>query len=105
MELPVCFVGHTHVPVVIMRMVDDPTRTAYTIDYEVDLSDSTRALVNVGSVGQPRDEDCRAAYCVYDAEQATISIGRTEYDIECEAARIRGAGLPGILADRLFLGV
>jgi predicted phosphodiesterase len=105
MDLPVCFVGHTHVPVVIMRMTDDPTRTAYTIDYEVDLSDSARALVNVGSVGQPRDEDSRAAYCVYDAEQATVSIGRAKYDIEREAARIRSAGLPGILADRLFLGV
>jgi diadenosine tetraphosphatase ApaH/serine/threonine PP2A family protein phosphatase len=105
MVLPVCFVGHTHVPVTLMRLKDDPLRTAYTIDAEIDLSESTRALINVGSVGQPRDEDPRAAYAVYDSELDRAWIKRVAYDIDEEARRIRNAGLPSVLADRLFLGV
>jgi diadenosine tetraphosphatase ApaH/serine/threonine PP2A family protein phosphatase len=105
MELPVCFVGHSHVPVTLLRLRDDPLRTGYTRDDEIDLSEAHRALVNVGSVGQPRDEDPRAAYAIHDTERAGVWIKRVEYDIDCEARRIRRAGLPGMLADRLFLGV
>ena len=105
LSLPVCFVGHTHVPVALLRMREDPLRTAYTTDAEVDLSEVHRALLNVGSVGQPRDEDPRAAYAIYDSAKERAWIKRVEYDIEREAHRIRSAGLPGVLADRLFLGV
>jgi diadenosine tetraphosphatase ApaH/serine/threonine PP2A family protein phosphatase len=105
MPLPVCFVGHSHVPVTLMRMSDDPTRTAYTVEPEVDIEDASRALVNVGSVGQPRDEDPRTAYAVYDSERSRVRILRVAYDIDREAHRIRHAGLPPMLADRLYLGV
>jgi diadenosine tetraphosphatase ApaH/serine/threonine PP2A family protein phosphatase len=105
MRVPVCFVGHTHVPVTLLRLKDDPLRTAYTVDAEVDLSEAHRALINVGSVGQPRDEDPRAAYAIYDSGRERAWIARTEYDVEREARRIRAAGLPSVLADRLFLGV
>jgi putative phosphoesterase len=105
MQRPVCFVGHTHVPVAIMRMVDDPLRTSYSIDSEIDLTGVSRALINVGSVGQPRDEDSRTPLALYDSDKATFTIERIEYDIEREAQRIRDAGLASILADRLFLGV
>ena len=105
MPLPVCFVGHSHVPVTLMRMKDDPTRTAYTVDPEIDVEDASRALVNVGSVGQPRDEDPRTGYAIYDSELSRVWIHRVHYDIQREADRIRRAGLPTRLADRLFLGV
>jgi diadenosine tetraphosphatase ApaH/serine/threonine PP2A family protein phosphatase len=105
MPLPVCFVGHSHVPVTLLRLRDDPTRTAYTVDPEIDIEEAHRALVNVGSVGQPRDEDPRAAYAIYDSDLGRIWLHRVEYDIEREADRIRRAGLPSMLADRLFLGV
>jgi diadenosine tetraphosphatase ApaH/serine/threonine PP2A family protein phosphatase len=105
MPLPVCFVGHSHVPVTLLRLRDDPTRTAYTPDPEVDLGDVLRALVNVGSVGQPRDEDPRTAYALFDSEANRVAIKRLEYDIDREARRIRAAGLPRMLADRLYLGV
>ncbi len=105
MFLPVCFVGHTHVPVTLLRLKDDPLRTAYTVDAEIDLSEAARALINVGSVGQPRDEDPRAAYAIFDSTLERAWIKRVEYDIEREAHRIRSAGLPKVLADRLFLGV
>jgi len=105
MILPVCFVGHTHVPVTLLRLKDDPLRTAYTVDPEIDLSESARALVNVGSIGQPRDEDPRTAFAIYDSREDRVSIRRAAYDIDVEARRIRAAGLPSVLADRLFLGV
>ncbi len=105
MPLPVCFVGHTHVPVTLLRPRDDPTRTAYTMETEIDLEESYRALVNVGSIGQPRDEDPRAAYAVFDAARSRVSIRRVAYDIELEANRIRAANLPSVLAERLYLGV
>jgi diadenosine tetraphosphatase ApaH/serine/threonine PP2A family protein phosphatase len=84
---------------------DDPTRTAYTVDPLVDVEEAHRALVNVGSVGQPRDEDPRAAYAVYDSDKGRVEIKRVAYDIDREAHRILSAGLPHILADRLYLGV
>jgi diadenosine tetraphosphatase ApaH/serine/threonine PP2A family protein phosphatase len=105
MILPVCFVGHTHVPVTLLRLRDDPLRTAYTVDTAIDLSESAKALVNVGSVGQPRDDDPRTAFAIYDARADRVSIRRAAYDIDAEARRIRSAGLPSVLADRLFLGV
>ncbi|MBK7642655.1 MAG: metallophosphoesterase family protein [Planctomycetes bacterium] len=105
MILPVCFVGHTHVPVTLLRLKEDPLRTAYTVDPEIDLSESAKALVNVGSVGQPRDEDPRTAFAIYDSREDRVSIRRASYDIEVEARRIRSAGLPSVLAERLFLGV
>ncbi|MEO2093130.1 MAG: metallophosphoesterase family protein [bacterium] len=101
----VCFIGHTHVPRSLLRLVDDPHRTAYTAATEIDLADTHRALVNVGSVGQPRDEDPRAAYALFDTALDTVSIRRVEYDITREADRIRAAGLPEALANRLTMGV
>lgn len=105
MKVPVCFVGHTHVPVTLLRLEDDPNHTAYTLDPEIDLADVRRALINVGSVGQPRDEDPRAAYGLYDSDERRAWIRRVSYDIADEAKRIRAAGLPEVLAKRLFLGV
>jgi len=101
----VCFVGHTHVPVTLLRLDEDPLLTAYTVEDEIDLGEIRRALVNVGSVGQPRDEDCRAAYALYDTEKEYIWIKRVDYDIEREISRILSAGLPSVLAERLRLGI
>jgi diadenosine tetraphosphatase ApaH/serine/threonine PP2A family protein phosphatase len=105
MAKPMCFVGHSHVPIALLRLVDAPKRTAYTTDREIDLADVARCLFNVGSVGQPRDENPRTGYAVYDTEARRAWLTRLPYDIEREAARIRTAGLPDVLAERLKLGV
>jgi diadenosine tetraphosphatase ApaH/serine/threonine PP2A family protein phosphatase len=105
LERSVCFIGHTHVPVCMLRLADDPLRTGYTLDAEVDLSDAIVALVNAGSVGQPRDDDPRTGYVLYDSDARIVTFRRVEYDIETEAQRIRDAGLPPVLAERLYLGV
>ena len=66
---------------------------------------SNKVLLNVGSVGQPRDEDPRAAYALYDTETKQVSIRRVSYDLRATQTKIRAAGLPDVLADRLALGV
>jgi diadenosine tetraphosphatase ApaH/serine/threonine PP2A family protein phosphatase len=60
--------------------------------------------VNPGSIGQPRDGDARAAYVVYEPEDRYLLYHRLPYDVAKAQAKIRGAGLPGLLADRLALG-
>lgn len=105
MTRPVGFVGHSHIPIALLRFADAPRRTAYTKEAEVDLSEVTRALINVGSVGQPRDEEPRTAYVVYDSEARLSWLRRCDYDIDREATRIRKAGLPEVLAERLRLGI
>ena len=61
-------------------------------------------LINVGSVGQPRDLDWRAAYCIYDTERREVELRRVEYDLRSAQAAILAAGLPEKLATRLEKG-
>jgi diadenosine tetraphosphatase ApaH/serine/threonine PP2A family protein phosphatase len=105
MTRPVCFVGHSHIPLTVMRFEDEPERTAYTYDSTVDLSETVKALINVGSVGQPRDENPHTAYALFDAQRRSASVLRVPYDVETEIARISRAGLPRVLGERLRLGV
>lgn len=105
MTKPICFVGHSHVPIALLRLQGDESRTAYTLDADIDLSESAHCLLNVGSVGQPRDENPLTGYAVYDSEEKRAWLRRCSYDIEREAARIRAAGLPDVLAERLKIGV
>ena len=105
MTRPVGFVGHTHVPIVLWRTNASPQHTEYNFEVAIDLSEAHRSLVNVGSVGQPRDEDPRAAYALFDSDADEVRIERVDYDIHREAALSNEAGLPRVLADRLFLGV
>jgi diadenosine tetraphosphatase ApaH/serine/threonine PP2A family protein phosphatase len=96
----VCFVGHSHVP---MAFLLDGT-VNYSASSTIELADVEMAIVNPGSVGQPRDENWRAAYAVYDSETAVITLERVEYDIETATSKILRAGLPEVLAERLWLG-
>jgi diadenosine tetraphosphatase ApaH/serine/threonine PP2A family protein phosphatase len=63
-----------------------------------------RYLINPGSVGQPRDDDPRAAFAVYDRGKALVSYFRVEYPVGQVQQKMRRAGLPGYLADRLSRG-
>lgn len=96
----VCFFGHTHVPVAFIR--DTGVRGGKYSRFRVE--PGRKYFVNVGSVGQPRDGDPRAAYVVYDIPQQTIELRRLDYDIAAAQKKIRAAGLPERLADRLEHG-
>ncbi len=96
--------GHTHVP---MLAVDGPesARGLQRIEPGVPYALSgKRALLNPGSVGQPRDGDPRAASMLIDTESWTATWLRTPYDIERAQLAITGAGLPRELAARLSRG-
>jgi diadenosine tetraphosphatase ApaH/serine/threonine PP2A family protein phosphatase len=100
-EERVCFVGHSHQPI-IYELMDEETLIV-NADH-VQVRNGRRYLVNVGSVGQPRDGDPRACICIYDEENADISIRRVEYDIDGAKKKINDAGLPPVLANRLSWG-
>lgn len=61
-------------------------------------------LINVGSVGQPRDGDNRAAYALLDLEEGTIEVRRVPYDVTTAQRKVLKAGLPELLAERLAYG-
>lgn len=106
-----CCVGHTHVPFVFeydlrqqraTRILSSPHELA-----EVRLSDDPtqiRYVINPGSVGQPRDGDPRASCAIVDTQTRTLSIRRVAYDVSTAQRKIRQAGLPEFLAERLAVG-
>lgn len=103
LEDRVTFFGHTHIqggfllgPQGVHRI--QPWRP-------LAISPDDHYLVNPGSVGQPRDGDSRAAYAIFDLEHGTVEFRRVEYDIDGAANKIRQAGLPEILAARLYDGI
>jgi diadenosine tetraphosphatase ApaH/serine/threonine PP2A family protein phosphatase len=89
----ICFIGHTHAPVIIG---EDQTVNTYTTD--------KRYIINVGSVGQPRDGNPAAAFGLYDSVSGTYKLIRVRYSVEETAKKIREIGLPEFLASRLFQG-
>jgi predicted phosphodiesterase len=108
----VCFVGHSHVPAVYFqngsfhqpRGTEGPFSLS-DLELEGDgwRESDKRAIINVGSVGQPRDGDNRLSYVVFDGRELTFI--RLEYDHEAAAAEIRAVPeLPDFLADRLAIG-
>ncbi len=105
-ETRLCFVGHSHRPGVWSLGSSGPAHEGRFVAWpaEVALEDGRRYLVNVGSVGQPRDRDPRAAYAVWDVDARRVEIRRVAYDHRDAARRILAAGLPRILADRLASG-
>lgn len=96
----VCFFGHTHVPVAFVR--DTTVRGGTYSKFRVE--PGKKYFVNVGSIGQPRDGNPKAAYVIYDMAQQTIELRRLDYDIATAQKKIRAAGLPERLAARLALG-
>jgi predicted phosphodiesterase len=96
----VCFFGHTHVPVAFIR--DTVVRGGTYSKFKVE--PGRKYFINVGSVGQPRDNNPKAAYVTYDLDEGLIEIRRLDYDIPTAQAKIRAAGLPERLAERLTIG-
>jgi diadenosine tetraphosphatase ApaH/serine/threonine PP2A family protein phosphatase len=88
-ETPICFFGHTHVPVAFIR--DTVVRGGTYIKFKIEKG--KQYFINVGSVGQSRDNNPKAAYVIYDLGQRTIELRRVAYDIETTRRKIREAGL------------
>ena len=100
----VAFCGHSHIPVIL---TSEPAcynpRDYY--DAELRLSHDHKYIINIGSVGQPRDRDPRACYCILDTSTPSIRYRRVEYDIAATQELIRkNPDLDDALADRLEIG-
>ncbi len=105
---PLCFFGHTHRQGGF-SFLRGSVRTLPQVPlgkhrHQLPLEETTSYLINPGSVGQPRDNDSRAAYCLYDSDEHLVTFCRVRYDIDSAACAITAAGLPEILARRLYLG-
>jgi diadenosine tetraphosphatase ApaH/serine/threonine PP2A family protein phosphatase len=99
----VCLFGHTHIQTLFASTLDPFVETAESGIFR--LPQTGPALINVGSVGQPRDGDPRAAYGLLDLERGVIHLRRVEYDIRAAQESILKAGLPPRLAARLERGI
>ena len=99
-----CLVGHSHLPFVCRENGGDPRFDQFTEDEVFQLREE-RLILNPGSVGQPRDRDPRASYAIYDGGRQTVERHRVRYDIAKTQQRMRDAGLPEYLIERLDRGV
>jgi len=96
----VCFFGHTHVPMVFVR--DEGVRREAA--EHIRIEPAKKYFINAGSVGQPRDGNWRAAYCIYDVENKFVELLRLKYDLATAQKKIAKVGLPRLLAERLAMG-
>ena len=103
-ETPLCFVGHTHLPVIYSLDEDNYLARLGVPEAEEKIILPERAIINPGSVGQPRDRDPRAAFGLYDSEARSLKFGRAEYDIEAVQKRMREFNLPERHVQRLSAG-
>lgn len=103
----ICLIGHSHVQLGFRlrpqaeraeRFLPDRSRT-------VELDGETRFFINPGSVGQPRDQDPRAAYAVIDTDAGTVRFNRVEYEIVKTQRQMSQVGLPSALIRRLEYGL
>lgn len=104
-KAPISFVGHTHRPVVVHLGSRRALKAALPEETPTPLPSSGKIAVNVGSVGQPRDEDPRACYVLYRPDQQEVEFRRVEYDVKAAQKAIRRAGLPAFAAKRLGAGI
>jgi predicted phosphodiesterase len=99
-----CLVGHSHIPFICLENRGAPRFVEFTEDQVFELNEE-RWIINPGGVGQPRDRDPRPSYAVYDSGPGTIQRHRVTYNITVTQEKMRQAGLPEYLIERLDHGV
>ncbi len=98
----ICFIGHSHQPTVFT--INSENEIGCSISDFLTVDNKKRYIINAGSIGQPRDGNPKSAFLVYDTEKRSITFLRIAYDIEKAQKKIRDAGLPAFLAERLGVG-
>ncbi len=99
----ICFYGHTHLPKIFAK--NKETGEVIEInDKKYRIKENEQYLINVGSVGQPRDKDPRSCYLIHDTDENSLEYVRVEYDVEGAFRDIKNAGLPSAFAERLLIG-
>lgn len=106
-ETQLTFFGHTHVQ---GGFVGEPVQRRFEVSRlhvlpnQMAILPDRKYLLNPGAVGQPRDGDARAAYCIYDSAMRVVEFCRVDYDIRSVQEKILASGLPEELAFRLASG-
>ena len=101
MTEPICFVGHTHDLEIVIY--DGSAIKRHVLQQgRLDLNSEHRHIVNIGSVGQPRDGNNNAKYAIFDTQSRVLEIRFIPYDIAATVAKIKAAGLPDNHANRLW---
>jgi diadenosine tetraphosphatase ApaH/serine/threonine PP2A family protein phosphatase len=85
-------------------MVQDNDRIVLHTDDSIKVKGNLFYLVNVGSVGQPRNFDPRSCYAIYDTDNSTVSLVRVPYDYTVTQQKVHDNNLPAFLAERLAKG-
>ncbi len=102
----ICLIGHSHIPILFTDDYDQGIRREFPDNgYSMRLMSHTRYIINPGSVGQPRNQDPRAAYAILDTHTRSIKFHRVPYDIASTQKRMRDARLPMGLIRRLEYGM
>jgi len=102
MDVNICFLGHTHIAGTFILTKDK--EVFYTQENLLTIKKENKYIVNAGSVGQPRDRNPDAAYCIYDSKTGEIQFKRISYDVKTTREKIIKAGLPMFLGDRILVG-
>ncbi|MGD9200636.1 MAG: metallophosphoesterase family protein [Chitinispirillia bacterium] len=99
-----CFVGHTHIPMIIA--LDESKTISVSQEENLDFSKSVNShyLINVGSVGQPRDRNPKSSYCIVDTDASLITLRRIDYDVKKCQEKMKKHKLPDFLISRLKEG-
>ncbi len=100
----VCFYGHTHIPMLYLLKDDKVAGISLKHKMVIGINRGNRYLINVGSVGQPRDGDSRSGFGILDTEVNTVTLFRIKYDYRVTQEFIKRNRLPQFLADRLSWG-
>jgi predicted phosphodiesterase len=101
----VCFIGHSHHPVIYIEYLENGDKYyKQQMDHKIQLKEHNRYIINVGSVGQPRDNNPDAAYGIVDTATQVYELKRVSYDVKKTFEKMISAGLPQFLADRLLIG-
>ena len=98
----IVFIGHTHVPFILVQ--DEPGLIQPILESEYTFKSESYYLVNVGSVGQPRNRVPMSSYAIFDTETKELSLKRVPYDIKITQEKTVEVGLPKFLAERLTSG-
>jgi diadenosine tetraphosphatase ApaH/serine/threonine PP2A family protein phosphatase len=101
LEEVICMVGHTH-ELALLSYINGDVKAGSLRKGVWQLAREKKYIVNVGSVGQPRDGNNNAKYVIWDSEAYTLEVRFVPYDIQKTADKIIAAGLPRVNADRLW---
>jgi len=96
----ICFTGHSHIPVNFIK--DDVIEV--NTNKEIVLEKNKKYIINVGSIGQPRDENPLTTCVIYDSDKGVCQITRLNYNINKCSEKIIRAGLPSANAERIKIG-